>query len=168
MHFDRLYGLMQKGTIITGGETKKETRYISPTIIDNITQDDPIMQEEIFGPLLPVLEYETLEEAVSLVNSRPRPFALYFFSQSKKKQKMVLKLTSFGGGCINDTIMHIASLHLPFGGTESSGMGAYHGKATFDTFSHKKSIMKKSNLLDIKLRYPPYKGKIKLLRRILK
>lgn len=167
-HYERLCGLMQKGTIVTGGETKKETRYIAPTIIDDVNPKDPIMQEEIFGPLLPVLEYEALEEAVSFINSRPKPLALYFFSQSRKKQKMVLKQTSFGGGCINDTIMHIASLYLPFGGTESSGMGAYHGKATFNTFSHKKSIMKKSNLLDIKLRYPPYRGKMKLLRRFLK
>lgn len=167
-HFKRLCGLMQKGTILTGGETKKETRYISPTIIDDINPEDPIMQEEIFGPLLPVLEYNTLDEAISFINSRPKPLALYFFSQSRKKQKMVLNQTSFGGGCINDTIMHIAGSYLPFGGIENSGMGAYHGKATFDIFSHKKSILKKSNVLDVKLRYPPYKRKMKLLRRFMK
>ena len=167
-HFERLCGLMQKGTILTGGETKKETRYISPTIIDDINPEDPIMQEEIFGPLLPVLEYNTLDEAISFINSRPKPLALYFFSQNRRKQKMVLHKTSSGGGCINDTIMHIAGSYLPFGGIENSGMGAYHGKATFDIFSHKRSILKKSNILDVKLRYPPYKRKMKLMRKFMK
>lgn len=167
-HFERLCSLMQNGSIITGGETKKETRYIAPTIIDNITPNDPIMQEEIFGPLLPVLEYESLKEAVSFVNSRPKPLALYFFSENRKKQKMVLKQTTSGGGCLNDTIVHFANPNLPYGGVGNSGMGAYHGKASFDTFSHKRSIMKKSNLLDVGIRYAPYKGKMKLLKMFLK
>lgn len=167
-HFEHVCGLQQGGSITTGGETKRETRYIAPTIIENVSPDDPIMQEEIFGPLFPVLEYETLEEAVSFINSRPKPLALYIFSENKKKQKMILKQTSFGGGCINDTMVHLGSPYLPFGGVGNSGMGSYHGKASFDTFSHKKSILKKSNLLDIKLRYPPYKGKMKYLRLFLK
>ena len=167
-HFERLCGLMEKGTKLTGGDTKKETCYVSPTIIDDVNPEDPIMQEEIFGPLLPVLEYNTLDEAISFINSRPKPLALYFFSQNRKKQKMVLNQTSFGGGCINDTIVHIAGPYLPFGGIENSGMGVYHGKATYDVFSHKKSILKKSNLVDIRLRYPPYKGKMKLLKWFLK
>jgi len=167
-HFERLCGLMKSGLIVSGGKTKKETRYIAPTILDKIKPEDPIMQEEIFGPLLPVLEYETLEEAVSFINSRPKPLALYFFSENRKKQRMILNKTSSGGGCINDTVVHLASQHLPFGGVGWSGMGAYLGKASFDTFSHYKSILKKSNLLDIKLRYAPYKGKIKLLKKFLK
>jgi aldehyde dehydrogenase (NAD+) len=167
-HFEQVWGLLKGGSIITGGESKKETRYIAPTIIDNVSLDIPLMQEEIFGPLFPVLEYETLEQAVSFVNSRPKPLALYFFSENKRKQKMILKQTSFGGGCINDTIVHLGTPYLPFGGIGNSGMGAYHGKASFDTFSHKKSILKKSNLLDIKLRYPPYKGKMKYLKVFLK
>jgi len=167
-HFERLCALMGSGWIIFGGKTNKKTRYIAPTILDKINPGDPIMEEEIFGPLLPVLEYETLEEAISFVNSRPKPLALYFFSENKEKQKIILKQTSFGGGCINDTIVYIASQHLPFGGVGFSGMGAYHGRASFDTFTHKKSILKKSNLLDIKLRYPPYRGKIKLLKKLIK
>lgn len=167
-HFERLCSLIQNGSIIAGGETKKEKRYIAPTIIDNITPDDPIMQEEIFGPLLPVLEYKTLEEAVSFVNSRPKPLALYFFSENRKKQKMVLKQTTSGGGCLNDTIVHFANPNLPYGGVGNSGIGAYHGKASFETFSHKRSIMKKSNLLDVGIRYAPYKGKMRLLKMFLK
>ena len=167
-HFERLCELMKAGSVIIGGKTNRETRYIAPTIIENITSDDPIMQEEIFGPLFPVLEYETLAEAISFINSRPKPLALYFFSENKKKQKMIINQTSFGGGCINDTIAHLGSLHLPYGGVGYSGMGAYHGKVSFDTFSHRKSILKKSNFLDISVRYAPYEGKMKMLKLFLK
>ncbi|NIQ37647.1 MAG: aldehyde dehydrogenase family protein [Proteobacteria bacterium] len=167
-HFERLCGLMDKGTIIFGGKTRREKKYIGPTIIDGIKPDDPIMQEEIFGPLFPVLEYEDLREAIAFVNSRPEPLALYFFSQNRRKQSTVLRQVSFGGGCINDTMVHFANPYLPFGGLGNSGMGSYHGKASFDTFSHKKSILRKSNWLDVKVRYAPYKGKIKQLKTLLK
>ncbi len=167
-HFERLCGLMKSGTIICGGEANKKTRYIAPTILDDIKPEDPIMQEEIFGPLLPAIDYGTLEEAVAFINSRPKPLALYFFSENRKKQKLVLGQTSSGGGCLNDTIIHLATDYLPFGGVGWSGMGAYLGRASFETFSHMKSVMKKSNLLDIKLRYAPYsKGKFKILRKLL-
>lgn len=167
-HFERLTGLMKNGSIIAGGETKKESHYIAPTIIDNITADDPIMKEEIFGPLLPILEYESLEEAIAFVNSRPKPLVLYFFSENRKNQKLILKQTTSGDICFNDTIIHFGNPHLPYGGVGNSGMGNYHGKTTFDTFSHKKSIIKKSNLFDLKIRYAPYKGKIKLIKFFMK
>lgn len=167
-HFNRLKNLLKEGDILYGGDFDEEKLYIAPTIIDNITWEDFVMQDEIFGPILPVLVFEELDEVVETVNTHPKPLALYYFSNDKEKQKRVISEISFGGGCINDTIVHLATPYLPFGGVGNSGMGSYHGKASFDTFSHKKSVLKKSNLIDIPLRYPPYKGKIKLLRKILK
>ncbi len=166
-HFKRLLNLMKSGNIVFGGESDKESGKICPTIIDGVTWKSPIMQEEIFGPLLPVLEFDNLDEAVSQVNEHPKPLALYLFTNNKKNQQYVLNSTSFGGGCINDTIVHLATSNMPFGGVGNSGMGAYHGKASFDTFSHKKSILKKSNLIDIPLRYPPYKNHLKLLKKMM-
>lgn len=167
-HFNRLKNLLKEGDILYGGDFDEEKLYIAPTIIDNITWEDSVMQEEIFGPILPLLVFEELDEVIETVNTHPKPLALYYFSNDKEKQKRVISEISFGGGCINDTIVHLATPYLPFGGVGNSGMGSYHGKASFDTFSHKKSVLKKSNLIDIPLRYPPYKGKIKLLRKILK
>jgi len=166
--FDRLVGLLGSGNIVTGGEVSKIEKYIAPTIIDNIFWDDPIMLEEIFGPILPILEFNDLEEVIKIVNSRPKPLALYFFSSNKKQQKRIIEMISFGGGCINDTIMHVASPYLPFGGVGASGMASYHGKASYDVFSHKKSLTKKSNLIDIKIRYAPYNNKIKLLKKLMR
>lgn len=166
--FDRLIGLLDKGKVITGGGYNKSEKYIAPTIIDNITWKDPIMLDEIFGPILPVMEFEDLEEVIKIVNSKPKPLALYFFSNNKKHQKRIIDMVSFGGGCINDTIMHVASPYLPFGGVGASGMSAYHGKGSYDVFSHKKSMTKKSNLIDIKVRYAPYGDKIKWLKKLMK
>lgn len=165
-HFERLSGYLDNGTIITGGQTKEEEKYIAPTIIDNITWDDPLMQEEIFGPLLPVVEFENLDEVIETVNQHPKPLSLYFFSQNKKKQEMIIKEIRFGGGCINDTVAHFINHYLPFGGIGDSGLGSYHGKASFDTFSHKKGMLKKSTWLDIPLRYPPYGGKLKWIKKV--
>ncbi len=167
-HFDRLVGLLDKGNIVTGGEYSKSEKYIEPTILDNITWNDPIMLDEIFGPILPVMEFEDLEQVIEMVNSKPKPLALYFFSSNKKHQKRIIDMISYGGGCINDTIMHVASPHLPFGGVGASGMSAYHGKGSYDVFSHKKSVIKKSNLIDVKIRYAPYGDKIKLLKKLMK
>lgn len=164
----RLIGLLNKGDIVTGGEYIEMERYIAPTIIENITWNDPIMLEEIFGPILPVIEFSDLEEVIKIVNSKPKPLALYFFSNNKKWQERIIEMISYGGGCINDTIMHVASPYLPFGGVGASGMSAYHGKGSYDTFSHKKSVTKKSNLIDIKIRYAPYNDKIKLLKKLMK
>ncbi len=167
-HFNRLLGLIQNETIAVGGNYNDQTHRIAPTILDNVTWDRPIMQEEIFGPLFPVLEFESLNDVIGTVNHHPKPLALYFFTQDRKREQYVIDNTSFGGGCINDTVVHLATSYMPFGGVGDSGMGGYHGKASFDTFSHQKSILKKSTLFDIPLRYPPYKDKLKLLKRIMR
>ncbi|PSO64517.1 MAG: aldehyde dehydrogenase family protein [Cyanobacteria bacterium QH_2_48_84] len=167
-HYNRLSQLLEAGEIVVGGETDAAQRYIAPTIIDQVDWDDAVMQEEIFGPILPVLEYEELEEAIASVNACPKPLALYFFSKDRATQKQVLQETSSGGTGINDTIMQLMSPELPFGGVGNSGIGAYHGKASFDTFSHQRSILTQSFLLDIKLRYPPYEGKLKFLNWLFK
>ncbi len=166
-HFKRLLGLMNNEEILLGGESNEKTLQIAPTIVDHVTWDSPLMQEEIFGPILPVLEFENLNDVISEIIKRPKPLALYFFTTSREREEKVLRDISFGGGCINDTIMHLATTHMPFGGVGDSGMGGYHGKASFDTFSHHKSILKKSNLIDIPLRYPTHKN-LSLLKKIMK
>jgi len=167
-HFNRLLNLMRSGNVVFGGEYNDKTYHIAPTIIEGVTWQSPIMQEEIFGPLLPVIEFENLSEAVSEVNKHPKPLALYLFTNDMVKERYVINNTSFGGGCINDTIVHLATPYMSFGGVGDSGMGGYHGKTSFDTFSNKKSILKKSNIIDIPLRYAPYKNKLKLLKKIMK
>ena len=148
--FDRLVGLLDKGNIVTGGGHNKIEKYIAPTIIDDVNWKDPIMLDEIFGPILPILEFGDLEQVIEMVNSRPKPLALYFFSTNRKNQERIIERISYGGGCINDTIMHVASPYLPFGGVGASGMTAYHGKMSYDVFSHKKSVTKKVILLMLK------------------
>jgi aldehyde dehydrogenase (NAD+) len=167
-NFDRLVNLLKNGEIIIGGETNRSERYIAPTVIENVSLTDPIMQEEIFGPILPVIEYSEISEAIALINFHPKPLALYLFTQNKNLQKRVLQETSSGGVCINDTVMQVGVSSLPFGGVGDSGIGSYHGKASFDTFSHYKSVLHKPFWLDIKLLYPPYKGKLSLLKQIMK
>jgi acyl-CoA reductase-like NAD-dependent aldehyde dehydrogenase len=164
-HFDRLAGLMTKGMIVIGGRTDRSSRYIPPTILDQVGENDPIMADEIFGPLLPVLAFDNLSDAIAMVNARPNPLALYFFSRSAEKQERVLRETASGGVCINDTLIH-QTWQLPFGGIGNSGMGKYHGKAGFDTFAHYRGIMKSSFLFDLLLRYPPYKDGVKWLKRL--
>jgi aldehyde dehydrogenase (NAD+) len=167
-HFARLASFLDNGTPLLGGQSNPDTRYIAPTLLDNVSWDAPVMQDEIFGPILPVLEYEELEEAIALINARPKPLALYFFSNNARKQEQMLQATSSGGVCINDTVMHIAVSSLPFGGVGESGMGSYHGKASFDTFSHYKSVLKKGMWLDLAWRYAPYtEGKLKLIKKIV-
>jgi aldehyde dehydrogenase (NAD+) len=163
-HFDRLLRFLRTGRMVSGGDYHKEELYISPTIIDQVSPDDPVMQEEIFGPILPMIEYDEIDEAIAFVNQRPRPLALYCFSESVKIQDKVLGETSSGGGCINDTVSHVGSQELPFGGIGDSGMGAYHGKHGFDTFSHQRGILIRSNLVDMPLRYPPYQNRVSLLK----
>jgi len=165
-HFTRLSKLLGDGKILIGGKADRATRYIAPTIIDGILGHEPIMQDEIFGPLLPVIEYDDLSEAIAVVNKLPKPLALYFFSRNKGLQDRVLRETSAGGGCINDTVIH-ESTTLPFGGAGPSGIGKYHGKASFDAFSHERALIKSGFLFDIPLRYPPYKNHLKWLRKII-
>ncbi|MEA5499677.1 aldehyde dehydrogenase [Limnoraphis robusta] len=165
--FERLAGFLQNAKVIVGGQTNPEDHYIAPTLLDQVSWDDPVMQEEIFGPILPVLEYNDLGEAIAQINSRPKPLALYFFSKDQAKQQQVLQNTSSGGVCLNDTVLQFSGTYLPFGGVGESGMGSYHGKASFDTFSHYKSILINNFLIDIKLRYAPYQGKIDLIKKII-
>lgn len=156
-HFSRISKLMENETILYGGKSDENSLKIEPTILDIKNINSEIMQEEIFGPILPIIEYENIEDAISYIKSHEKPLALYLFTNSKKIENMVLYEVSFGGGCINDTIIHLASSKLGFGGVGFSGMGEYHGENSFKTFSHYKSVLKKSVLLDLPMRYHPYK-----------
>lgn len=168
-HFERLSGLMKSGSVVCGGKTNAEAQQIEPTVIDGVTWESPIMQEEIFGPLLPVLTFHDIKEAVQTVNEKPHPLAFYIFSDNKQTVRYVIDHCLFGGGCVNDTIVHIATSRMPFGGVGASGMGGYHGKYGFETFSHRKSILDKKTWLDLPMRYQPYtKWNEKLIRMFLK
>ncbi|MGV4964808.1 aldehyde dehydrogenase [Priestia aryabhattai] len=144
-HFDRLNSFLTNGKIVFGGKTDRSRLFIEPTVLDNISWEDNVMQDEIFGPILPVIVYDEISEVIEAIVKRPKPLALYLFSEDEAVQNRILNSVSFGGGSINDTINHMTSHYLPFGGVGDSGMGAYHGKASFDTFSHAKSILKRSN-----------------------
>ncbi len=168
-HYQRVIGLMANETVAIGGQTDAARRFIAPTVLIDVLPDAPIMQEEIFGPLLPVLKFTELDEAIAFVNARSKPLALYVFTNDKQAADAVLSRTSSGGGCWNDTIIHLATPHMGFGGVGDSGMGSYHGKLSFDTFSHNKSIVKKSNFIDLPMRYHPYTDKkSRLIRKFLK
>ncbi|MBP7533181.1 MAG: aldehyde dehydrogenase [Chitinophagales bacterium] len=169
-HFNRLQHLVNTttGTVVEGGEFVADKRYISPTIIDNVSTDDAIMQEEIFGPILPILGYKNINDAISYIKANPKPLALYIFSRSSELQNQILSEVSAGGVCINDTLMHFGNDKLPFGGVGDSGIGHYHGERTFDTFSHKKAVMNRSLLIDAPFYYPPYRIKIPLLKQLMK
>jgi len=166
--FNRLVELLKSGKIVNGAIANPATRYIPPTILDDVSPSSPVMQEEIFGPILPVIVYDSLEEAIAFVNQRPKPLALYFFSRNQQHQNQVLQATSSGGVCINDILLHLTVPELPFGGVGQSGMGSYHGKASFDTFSHQKSVLIKPFWFDIFLRYQPYKNKLRWLKYIIR
>jgi aldehyde dehydrogenase (NAD+) len=168
-HFDRLLGLMAGEKAAVGGNSDRSALKIAPTVLDGVTQESPVMSQEIFGPILPLLTYADIEDALRAIRSRPKPLALYLFSRDKALQKRILREVPFGGGCINDTIIHLATPHMGFGGVGESGTGAYHGKLSFDTFTHYKSIVDKKNWIDLPIRYAPFtKGKEKLLRMVLK
>jgi len=167
-HHERLVGYLKEGRIVAGGESDSKTRYISPTLLTDLSSESPVMSEEIFGPILPILEYSDIGEAIAFVNERAKPLALYFFSSDKATQRHVLGSVSFGGGCINDVVVHLANPHLPFGGVGQSGMGSYHGKFSFDLFSHKKGVVHKSPHFELKFRYRPYAPNMKWLRRVMK
>lgn len=155
-HFDRIRSLISHEKIIHGGNCNAETLQIEPTILALVTWDDPVMQEEIFGPVLPILTYQNLDDALQEIGSRPHPLAFYLFTQDRATVRHVTEQCQFGGGCINDTIIHLATTNMGFGGVGASGMGAYHGKTGFDTFSHSKSIVDKKTWLDLPMRYQPY------------
>ena len=168
-HFERVCNILDNsGNVVIGGARDAETRFIEPAVLTDVPIDSPAMQQEIFGPVLPVLPYEKLDDCIDFIRSRPKPLALYIFSENKMNQEKVLNSCSFGGGCINDTVIHLASSHMSFGGVGESGMGSYHGRKSFDTFTHYRSVLKQGKL-DVKLRYFPYKsGKEKIIRMILK
>ena len=157
-HFRRLCGLMDKERIVLGGRTEPEKLRIEPTVMDRVKPEDAIMQEEIFGPILPVLTFRSLEEAEHFVTAGPKPLACYVFTSDPAVERRFLRYVSYGGGCINDTIAHLVSQSMGFGGVGDSGMGSYHGKRSFQTFSHEKSILKKSVLVDMPMRYQPYRA----------
>lgn len=168
--FYRLTSIIEKdkNKIVYGGHSNENSLYIEPTIFDHVNWEDSVMQNEIFGPLLPILSYSSLTEVITLINSKPKPLSLYVFTEDKKVATEVLNKISFGGGCINDTISHVASSNMPFGGVGNSGMGFYHGRDSFETFSHRKSVLKKGTWMDIKLIFPPYKDRAKLVKKILR
>ena len=168
-HYDRIMGLIDPDKVVCGGCGDGQSLRIAPTIMKNVTFSDTVMGEEIFGPVLPILTYDTLEEAIDIVEEHPHPLALYLFSEEKGAQKKVLELCHFGGGCINDTIIHLATSAMPFGGVGESGMGGYHGKTGFETFSHFRSIVDKKTWMDLPIRYQRYsRMKERLLRVFLR
>ena len=156
-HFDRICGLLDKDKIVLGGRCRRETLQLEPTVMDHVTWEDAVMQEEIFGPIMPVLTFDSFDEIYSMLAGKPKPLALYLFSEDKQRIKEVTERCSYGGGCINDTIIHLATSEMGFGGVGESGMGSYHGKNGFETFSHTKSIVDKKTWMDLPMRYQPYK-----------
>lgn len=166
--FDKLLTYLQQGTIIYGGKHDKSKLYIQPTLMDNVSLDAPIMTEEIFGPVLPVFTFNTMEEAISIVKRNSDPLAFYLFTSSSQKEKEWVQKVSFGGACINNAAWHFANHHLPFGGIRNSGIGSYHGQSTFEVFTHKKPVMKTPTWFDPDLKYPPFKGKLKLFKWVIR
>lgn len=173
-HFKRLMDAIDaskaKGAkVFMGGNGDMDSRFIDPTVLDNVTWDSPIMEQEIFGPILPVIEYDKLDDVLDIIKQRPKPLALYLFSNDKAVQRKVLSSVPYGGGCVNDTIIHLATPYMGFGGVGESGMGSYHGKRSFDTFTHYKSIVKKSNVIDLPMRYHPYsEKKLAFIKKVMK
>ncbi len=168
-HYRRVKALLEGQTVLVGGGCDDGRRFIAPALLDEVDPDSPVMQEEIFGPILPMLTYRELDEAIRFVRVRPKPLALYLFTASKEVEDAVFGACSFGGGCVNDTIIHLATPHMPFGGVGESGMGCYHGKQSFDTFTHYRSIVKKSTWLDLPMRYHPYsEKKLAVIRRFMR
>lgn len=167
-NFDRLINLLDPDKVIFGGEMDEENRFISPTLMDNVTWEDKVMQEEIFGPILPLMEYEDFEGTLSVISKGEKPLSAYLFSNNGNEKEVFEQQLSFGGGCINDTLMHLSNDRLPFGGVGNSGIGNYHGKYGFEAFSHQKAILKKSIYLEPELKYPPYtETKKKIMKKIL-
>lgn len=167
-HWQRLTSYLENAKIIFGGSSNEENLFIAPTIVDNPDLSSPLMNDEIFGPILPIITYKEIEEVAKFINDRPKPLAMYVFSKNKKNINYLISRTSSGGMCINDTLSHITSSELPFGGVGDSGMGNYHGKAGFDTFSHYKSVMKKSFLVDFSMKYPPYIKLSPFMKKVIK
>lgn len=165
--FNRLAAYLQQGTIVYGGRYDAATHYIEPTLLENVDLNAAVMGEEIFGPVLPILTFDTYEEAKAIIARNENPLAFYVFTASRKKEENWLKEVRFGGGCVNNTAWHFTNLNLPFGGRGNSGVGTYHGKYSFDVFSHKKAVMKTPTWIDPDIKYPPFKGKLKLFKKFI-
>ena len=166
--FHVLRSYLEQGQLLHGGATDEKELFIAPALLDNVEWNSPVMQEEIFGPILPVITFEKLEDAVQLIRQQPYPLSLYIFTKRTKTEKILLEQVRFGGGCINNTLVHFTNTELPFGGAGYSGMGRYHGKYSFETFTHAKSIIKTATWLDVPMKYPPYKNKLKMVKMIMK
>jgi aldehyde dehydrogenase (NAD+) len=167
-HQRRLAALLKDGDLVVGGECDAADRYVAPTILRNVRSDSALMREEIFGPILPVLTVRDVDEAIEIVNRGDKPLALYVFTRDPSVERAVVARTSSGGVCVNATLWHLANPNLPFGGVGASGMGAYHGRHGFETFSHRKSVVRRSTRFDPKFAYPPYRRfKVSLLKRML-
>lgn len=167
-HQERLTKLLESGEVVVGGETDAAERWVAPTVLRNVSPDSPAMEDEIFGPILPVLKVRDMDEAIDFVNRREKPLALYVFTRRSEVEERVVSRTTSGGVCVNATLWHIANPHLPFGGVGESGLGAYHGRQSFEVFSHRKSVLTKPTRFDVRFMYPPYsKGKLALLKRLL-
>ena len=168
-HTARLTQMIDRDKVVIGGDFDIENRYIAPTVLDRVGWDDAVMADEIFGPILPILEFESLDAVIKEINSKPKPLALYLFTSNKEVEKKIIANISYGGGCINDTFIHLGNPYLPFGGVGNSGIGAYHGKASFETFSHTKSILKRRVNLFAGMIYPPSDDrKLSLVRKFMK
>ncbi|NIG52702.1 aldehyde dehydrogenase [Chitinophaga sp. Cy-1792] len=166
--FDVVAAYLNDGHIVHGGQTDKSQRYIAPTLLTDVEWDDPVMQDEIFGPVLPILTYSDLPQAIQAIKKLPYPLALYVFTKSKKTERALIEQVPFGGGCVNNVLVHLTNPELPFGGAGYSGMGQYHGKYSFDTFTHPKGMLKTGTWLDVPVKYPPFKNKLGLLKKIMK
>ncbi|SHL84257.1 aldehyde dehydrogenase (NAD+) [Chitinophaga jiangningensis] len=165
--FDVVAKYLEQGHIAHGGQTDRNSKYIAPTLLTDVEWDAPVMQEEIFGPVLPILPYKTLDQAIAAIRKLPYPLALYVFTKSKKTERALIEQVRFGGGCINNALVHLTNPEMPFGGTGYSGMGQYHGRYSFETFTHPKSVLKTGTWLDVPTKYPPFKNKLKLLKKIM-
>jgi aldehyde dehydrogenase (NAD+) len=166
--FNRLAAYIRQGTVLHGGKMDTASHYIEPTLLENVDVDATVMGEEIFGPLLPIIPFESFDEARAIIERNQNPLAFYVFTESRKREEAWLKGISFGGGCVNNAALHLTNFNLPFGGRGNSGIGAYHGKFSFDVFSHQKAVMKTPTWFDPAMKYPPFTGKLKLLKRIMR
>ena len=167
-HFERLVAYLGDGTVLAGGQHDADQRYLAPTLLDRVSWEAPVMQDEIFGPILPVMTFTGEDDLAELVARHPAPLALYYFSSDPAKQQRIPARIPFGGGCVNDTLVHLVEHNLPFGGVGNSGLGRYHGKASFDTFSHRKGLLYRGTWFDLPLRYPPYTGKLARLKQLFR
>jgi aldehyde dehydrogenase (NAD+) len=166
--FNRLINYLKYGKIVYGGKYNASSLYIEPTVIEDVPEGATVMSEEIFGPVLPILSFNTFEEAKAIIERNPNPLAFYIFTESTEKQKQWTEKISFGGGCVNNASWHLTNFNLPFGGRGNSGIGTYHGKYSFDAFSHQKAIMKTPTWFDPKIKYPPFKGKLNLFKKLIR